>query len=68
MTNRVVQLLAHTCIVLVLVVLTLLLFDYLNPTMDFINNPLAKVLIAVFCLASFVVALLLLAALRVRHR
>lgn len=68
MTTRLVKILAHACIVLVLVLLTLLVFDHLNPSMDFINNPYAKVLIALFCLLSFTLAVLFLAACRARRR
>lgn len=53
---------AHACVILVLVLLTLLIFDHLNPTMDFINNPIAKCFIALLCVLSFVVSLLVLAA------
>lgn len=55
---------AHACIILVLVLLTLLVFDYLNPTMDFINNPIAKWFMAVLCVLSMTVSSLLLVACR----
>ena len=58
------KLIAHACIVLVLVLLTLLIFDFINPSMDFINNPLAKGMIAVLCLLSVSEAALLLAVYR----
>ncbi len=59
---------AHACIILVLVLLTLLIFDYLNPTMDFINNPIAKWFILVLCVLSLMVSLLLLVACRRKRR
>ena len=55
---------SHACVILVLVLLTLLIFDHLNPSMDFINNPIAKCFIALLCVLSFVVSLLVLAAFR----
>ena len=59
---------AHACVILVLVLLTLLIFDHLNPTMDFINNPIAKSFIASLCVLSLLVSLLLLATTHRRKR
>lgn len=54
------RILAHAAIVLALVLITLLIFDYCNPTMDFINNAMTKGLIGCLCLISlFNVGLLL---------
>lgn len=64
MKNMWIKGLAHACVILVLVLLTLLIFDYLNPTMDFINNPIAKGFMVVLCVLSLAVSLLLLAACR----
>lgn len=51
--KRLPRMLAHAAIVLVLVLLTLLVFDYFNPSMDFINNAMTKVMIGVSCVLSF---------------
>lgn len=64
MKNPWIKGMAHACVILVLVLLTLLIFDHLNPSMDFINNPIAKCFIALLCVLSFVVSLLVLAAFR----
>ena len=60
--KRLPRILAHAAIVLVLVLLTLLLFDYFNPSMDFINNTMTKVMIGVLCVLSFLNAYLVLIA------
>ncbi len=49
MKKRIPLLLAHTCIILCLVLLPLLILDYINPSMDFINNPYTKIFIALSC-------------------
>lgn len=56
------RILAHAAIVLILVLLTLLVFDYFNPSMDFINNAMTKVMIGVLCVLSFLNAYLVLIA------
>lgn len=48
---------AHAAIVLTLALLTLLIFDYFNPSMDFINNGITKVMIGVFGIISIINAL-----------
>lgn len=58
------RILAHAAIILVLVLLTLLILDYINPTMDFINNSITKVMIGVLCVLSFVNAFFVLVATR----
>ena len=60
------RLLAHAAIILTLVLLTLLVFDYFNPTMDFISNVMTKVLIGVSCVLSFLNACLVLIAAKKR--
>lgn len=64
MKHRLPKLIAHLCIILVLVLLTLLIFDYINPSMDFIDNPGAKIMMAVLSLLSIGEAALILAAYR----
>ena len=58
------RILAHTAIVLALVLITLLIFDYFNPSMDFINNAITKVMVGVFGLISAINAGFVLIALR----
>ncbi len=58
------RILAHAAIILVLVLVTLLIFDYFNPSMDFINNTITKVMLGVFCIISFLNAFLVLVATR----
>lgn len=53
---------AHAAVVLALVLLTLLVFDYFNPSMDFINNAITKVMVSVFCVVSLINAALMLIA------
>ncbi|MBQ7038195.1 MAG: hypothetical protein IJN61_03695 [Clostridia bacterium] len=60
--KRLPRILAHAAIVLILVLLTLLVFDYFNPSMDFINNAMTKVMIGVLCALSFLNAYLVLIA------
>lgn len=50
--KRLPRILAHAAIILTLMLLTLLIFDYFNPTMDFINNIISKVMIGVLCVLS----------------
>ena len=61
MKNRFPALIAHACIVLVLVAVTLLIVDSISPSMQFWNNTGAKVLIGALCLASTAGAATLLA-------
>lgn len=56
--------LAHAAIILVLILVTLLIFDYFNPSMDFINNAMTKVMIGVFCIISLINAGFVLVAIR----
>ena len=56
------RVLAHAAIILILVLLTILIFDYFNPSMDFINNAISKVMIGVVCVLGLLNALLVLAA------
>ncbi|MBQ9861196.1 MAG: hypothetical protein IJO75_02945 [Clostridia bacterium] len=58
------RILAHAVIVLVLVLATLLIFDYFNPSMDFINNAMTKVMIGVLCIISIINAGFVLIAIR----
>ncbi len=58
------RILAHAAIILALVLLTLLIFDYFNPSMDFINNTMSKVIIGMLCLLGFLNAFLVLIATR----
>ena len=55
---------AHAAIILTLVLLTLLIFDYFNPSMDFINNAITKVMVGAFCIVSLINAALVLIAIR----
>lgn len=55
---------AHAAIVLTLALLTLLIFDYFNPSMDFINNTITKVMIGVLCIISIINAGFVLIAIR----
>ncbi len=56
------RILAHAAIVLILVLATLLIFDYFNPSMDFINNVMTKVMIGVLCVLGFINAFFVLVA------
>lgn len=56
------RILAHAAIVLILVLATLLIFDYFNPSMDFINNTMTKVMIGVLCALGFINAFFVLFA------
>lgn len=60
------RILAHAAISLTLVLITLLIFDYFNPSMDFINNTITKVMIGVYCLLSLINAGFVLIAIRRR--
>ena len=62
--KRIPRILAHAAIILVLMLLTLLIFDYFNPSMDFINNRITKGLIGVFCGIGFINAFFVLIATR----
>lgn len=64
MKKRIPLLLAHTCIILCMVLLTLLILDYINPSMDFINNLFTKIFIALFCLLGTLQSLILVAIYR----
>lgn len=61
------RLFAHTAIVLALFLLTLVVFDYFNPSMDFINNTITKVIIGILCLICLANAGLVLIATRRRR-
>ncbi|MBR5540057.1 MAG: hypothetical protein IKU56_01595 [Clostridia bacterium] len=60
------RILAHTAIILALVLITLLVFDYLNPSMEFINNTMSKVAIGILCVIGFINAGFVLTAIRRR--
>ncbi len=64
MKRHIPRILAHAAIILSLVLVTLLIFDYFNPSMDFINNTIAKVMIGVLCLLCLLNASLVLIATR----
>ncbi len=64
MKRQIPRILAHAAIILVLVLATLLIFDYFNPSMDFINNSMTKVMIGVFCVLSLLNAFSVLIAAR----
>ncbi|MBR2405962.1 MAG: hypothetical protein IKB04_02810 [Clostridia bacterium] len=52
--------LSHTCFVLSLVLLTLLIVDRFNPSMDFINNDFSKLFLAVLCMVAALLGILVL--------
>ncbi len=58
------HILAHAMIVLTLMLITLLIFDYFNPSMDFINNTMTKAMIGILCLLCLLNAGLVLIATR----
>ena len=62
MKTRIPHILAHASIVLALFLLTLLVLDYINPSMDFVNNAITKGIIGIACVLSAANAVLLLAA------
>lgn len=64
MKRHIPRILAHAAIILSLVLVTLLIFDYFNPSMDFINNAITKVMIGVLCLLCLLNASLVLIATR----
>ncbi len=58
--NRLMGLLSHACLVLALMLITLLIVDRFNPSMDFINNDISKLIILALCVFGMVLALLFL--------
>ena len=56
--NRLQSILSHLCFILSLMLVTLLIVDRFNPSMDFINNDLCKLLILVLCVGSAVLSVL----------
>ncbi len=53
--KRLIPLLSHGCLILALALITLLIVDRFNPSMDFINNDFAKILILLLCVLASVV-------------
>lgn len=51
---------AHACIVLVIVAITLMIVDSISPSMQFWSNTGAKVLVGILCLCTTVSAAMLL--------
>ncbi len=47
---------AHACLILVLMLGTLLVVDRFNPSMDFVNNDVCKLFIALLCVCAVVLA------------
>lgn len=66
--KRLLPLLSHACIVLSLVILTLLIVDRYNPSMDFINNDGSKLFILLLCALSTLLAIVILICNRLSNR
>lgn len=52
------KLIANLGLVLSLMVITLLIVDHINPTMDFINNSLSKSILLALCICALASGLL----------
>lgn len=61
--NRLMSLLSHACLILAMMLITLLIVDRFNPSMDFINNDISKLLILALCVLGMLLGLLFL----IRH-
>ncbi len=61
-------LLSHACVVLSLMILTLLVVDRFNPSMDFINNDMSKLFILLLCVFSTLLSLFVLVRDRLSNR
>ena len=59
------NLLSHACIILSLMLLTLLVVDRFNPSMDFINNDISKLMLCILCVLAVLLGILQLV--RSRH-
>lgn len=58
--NRLMSLLSHACLILAMMLITLLIVDRFNPSMDFINNDISKLIILALCVFGMMLALLFL--------
>lgn len=56
--KRLQSILSHICFILSLMLITLLVVDRFNPSMDFINNDLSKLMLLVLCVCAAVLSVL----------
>ena len=56
--KTILTILSHVCTILSLMLLPLLVVDRFNPSMDFVNNDITKLMIAVLCVGAIVLSLL----------
>ena len=54
--KRVIALLSHGCLIFAMALITLLIVDRFNPSMDFINNDFAKLLMLLLCVFAAIVS------------
>lgn len=66
--NRLISFLSHCSLILAIMLITLTVVDRFNPSMDFINNDISKLLILILCVCVIVLALSVFIAQRRRNR
>ena len=55
--KRVIALFSHGCFILAMALITLLIVDRFNPSMDFINNDFTKLLMLLLCVFAGIIGI-----------
>jgi hypothetical protein len=56
--KRFIRIIPHITIILSLMFLTFWILDQYNPMMNFLNSNLSKLLLLIFCISSFITAII----------